>query len=342
MKFPHHSGRFRGVTFALTVAASLGLTACSPTAAAPEAAAPNAETADACENFAQGIKVAQAPVTDFAPVWVALEQGFFADHGLTVTLAEPAGTGAEAVALINSGQVDLIPGSPSAALSAASQGIFVEAVAGMTLFPDSEDRDPAAVIVAASSDIKTLPDLEGKTVGVTSINSQQQTKVMAAIEENGGDPSGVEFIQVPTATMASLLEKGEIDAIQPFEPVGTQLTGDSAFRVIGYANWQSIGGTPAMFLSTTPEWKDENSCAVEAVRGAIGEAVDFINDDANAEAFHAILAENTKSDVELMASVRTDDYTTELTVESYERLAEHLKKYGVLTGDVDVAQILGD
>jgi len=338
MTLTHRPLRATAASVAILALGAFGLTAC---AADSEPAASNGAPAS-CEDFAQEITVAQAPVTDFAPVWVAQQEGFFADHGLDVTLGEPAGTGAESVALINSGQVDLIAGSPSATLSAASQGIMTEVVVGMTLFPDAEDRDPAAIIVSASSDIETPADLEGKTVGVTSINSQQQSKVMGTVDADGGDASAVTFIQVPTASMASLLEKGEIDAIQPFEPVGTQLTANPAFRVIGYANWQTIGGTPAMFLSTTPAWKDENPCAVEAVRGAISDAVDFINEEANADRFAEILAENTKSDVELMASVRTDDFTTELTEASYEKLAEHLVEYGVLTGDADIAAILGD
>lgn len=315
---------------------TVGLSACSSAEDAPASSGP----AD-CSDFSQTLKVAQSPVTDFAPVWVAVEEGIFKKHGITAELAEPSGTGAESVALINSGQVDLVPGSPSAMLSAASQGILTQVVTGMTVFPDDEDRDPAAVVVAAGSDLTSLKDLEGKTVGITSLNSQQQSKVMGSVAADGGDPSSIEFVQVPTASMGALVASGELDAAQPFEPVGTTLLQSGDFEAIGYANWQVLGGVPAMFLTSTPDWIAKNECAAEATSAAIAEAVDFINDDANRDRFIEILASYQKVDVELMAQARTDDFTVEIDKADYERLVEHLMEYGVLQESVDVGPLLG-
>jgi NitT/TauT family transport system substrate-binding protein len=339
-----HTRRRRGFLVAASVAAilGLGLTACSADSGGTGAAGEGGAAAADCADFAQDVRIAQAPVSDFAPVWVALEEGFFEDNGLTVELGEPGGTGAESVALINSGQVDMVAGSPSAMLLAAAQGIMTQVVSGMTTFPDAEDRDPAIVVVRADSGITRLADLEGKTVGVTSINSQQQTKVMGAVKADGGDPGMIEFIQVPTPSMGALVESGEIDAAQPFEPVGTQLVGTGDFKAIGYANWQSIGGAPAMFLASTPDWIEENACAVGATQTAIANAVDFINDDANRDRFIEILAEYTKADPAVLADARMDDYTVEFSEDDYDKLMKHLMEFGVLAGEVDVAPLIGE
>lgn len=316
---------------------AVSLTACSAESSEPAASAAPGD----CTDFSQTLKIAQSPVTDFAPVWVAYEEGIFEENGITAELAEPSGTGAEAVALINSGQVDIVPGSPSAMLSAASQGILTQVVSGMSVFPDAEDRDPAAVVVKAGSDLSSLKDLEGKTVGITSLNSQQQSKVMGSVAAAGGDPSTIEFVQVPTASMGALVASGELDAAQPFEPIGTQLISSGDFASIGYANWQVLGGAPAMFLTSTAEWIGTNPCAVEAVQASISEAVDFINDDANRERFIEILASYQKVDAELMDKARTDDFTVEIDAAAYEKLMKHLVEYGVLAAEVDVNELLG-
>ena len=316
---------------------ALGLSGCSSADSEP------AETAAAadCADFSQTLKIAQSPVTDYAPVWIAYEQGFFEDNGITAELTESSGTGAEAVALTNSGQVDIVPGSPSAMLAAASQGIYTQVVTGMSVFPDAEERDPAAVIVKAGSDITRLKDLEGKTVGITSLNSQQQSKVMGSVAADGGDPSTIEFVQVPTASMAALVASGELDAIQPFEPIGTQLSASDEYEAIGYANWQVIGGAPAMFLTSTPEWIEKNPCAAEAVATSIAQAVDFINDEANRDEYVAVLAQYQKVDEELISKIRTDDFTVEFSAADYTKLMKHLVEYGVLTEEVDVTPLMG-
>ena len=333
MKSPGPGLRRRRAWGAVAVVCSLGLvTACSP------------GVADESEGQDKGLKVriSQASPLDFSPVWVAVEEGYFADEGLDVELAEPIGTGAESIAMINSGQVDLIAGSPSSMLSAAAQGLKTESVVGLSAFPSDEDLDPAGVLVREDSSIQSLADLSGKTVGVTSIKSQQESKVAGSIDAAGGDSSNVSFIQVPPAAMVGLLESGEIDAAQPFEPGITRALDDGGVRVVGYANWMVLGDVPAMLLTSTAEWKAGHPQEVEKVRSAIAKAVDFINDPAKAERFHEITAKYTEVPPEILAKARMDTPTTEVSAEGFEKLQDHLLKYGVLTQKVDIAELIGD
>lgn len=294
------------------------------------------------ENTTETIRIAQAPVYDFSPVWVAVEEGFFAKQGLEVELKESVGTGAESIAMINSGQVDMIAGSPSAMLSAASQGLDTEVVTGMSAFPANEKDDPAAIIVSSSSGIKDLKDLSGKTIGVTSLKSQQESKVAGSIDAAGGDSSTVEFVQVPAASMAGLVRSGELDAAQPFEPAITKEVGKGGVEVIGYANWQVLGGVPAMTLTSTGKWKAENPKKLAGVRTAIQEAVDFINDKANQDRYFDILAKYTESDKDILSQVRMDYFTTEVTAAGLQKLQENLLKYGVMESPVETQTLIGD
>lgn len=318
---------------AASAACSLGLlTACS-TGTADETSG---------QTEASTVRISQATPLDFSPVWVAVEEGYFEDEGLEVELAEPIGTGAESIAMINSGQVDMIAGSPSAMLSAAAQGLKTESVVGLSAFPSDEGLDPAGVLVSEDSDIESLSDLNGKTVGVTSIKSQQESKVAGSIDAAGGDSGTVEFIQVPPPSMVGLLESGEIDAAQPFEPGITRALEEGGVRVVGYANWQVLGDVPAMLLTSTPEWKDKHPDETAKVRDAVTKAVEFINDPANADRFHEIASKYTEAPVEILAKSRIDTPTTEVSVEGFEKLQDHLVKYGVLTDEVDVTELVGD
>lgn len=320
------------LTGAVVATLALGLNACSGSAAS----APTEET------ITEKIKISQATPLDFGPVWVAVEEGFFKDEGLDVELAKPIGTGAESIAMINSGQVDLIAGSPSAMLSAASQGLKTVSVVGLSAFPSSEDEDPAALLVDEDSDIQSLSDLSGKTIGVTSIKSQQESKVAMSIDAAGGDASTVEFIQVPPASMPGLIKSGEIDAAQPFEPGVTKALNEGGVRAVGYANWQVLGDAPAMVLATTPEWKEQNAAKAKKVAKAIARAVSFINDEANADRFHEIAGKYTETDPEILSRARMDTFTSEVSADGFQKLQQHLLDYGILSSEVDVTELIGD
>lgn len=322
--------RIAALAIAGTISASL-LSACGS----------SASTAEGASN-SSAVTISQAPVLDFGPVWVAQREGFFAKHHITVKLAPPIATGAGGVAALNSHQVDLIAGSPSAMVEASAQGIQTQALVGLSQFPSKEDTDPAAVVVAAGSSISSLTDLAGKTVGVTSLNSQQQSKVMAAIDASGGDSSQTKFIQVPPDSMIGLLKSGKIDAAQPFEPTVTESVDDGTVTVIGYANWQTLGGAPAMTLTTTPEWIKDHSTVARGVRESIDEAVTWMQDPSHKEDLDQILGENTKTSPSLLAKVRMDTFTSQVTAEGLQKIVDNLKAYKMLNGNVDVSSLIGN
>lgn len=332
---PRHSGALRRP--ALTIA---GMVTASLLAACGSSGTDSASGSDS-QSDSHTVTISQAPVLDFGPVWVAQAEGFFAKHHITVQLSPPIATGAGSIAALNSHQVDLVAGSPSAMVEAAAQGIQTESLVGLSQFPASQGSDPAAVVVAANSGITSLAGLAGKTVGVTSLNSQQQSKVMAAIDASGGDSSQTRFIQVPPDAMVGLVKSGKIDAAQPFEPTVTEAIDAGDVKAIGYADWQTLGGAPAMTLTTTPSWLQENAGTAAAVRESIQEAVTWMNDPSHKDALDQILGKNTNTSAAVVAKVRMDTFASDVTVTGLQKIADNLKTYNMLSGDVDVASLIG-
>lgn len=325
--------RLPALTITGLVAASL-LSACGSSGT-------NSASGPGSQSTSHTVTISQAPVLDFGAVWVAQAEGFFAKHHITVKLAPPIATGAGSIAALNSHQVDLVAGSPSAMVEAAAQGIQTQSLVGLSQFPSSQGTDPAAVVVAANSGITSLAGLAGKTVGVTSLNSQQQSKVMAAIDASGGDSSKTRFIQVPPDSMIGLVKSGKIDAAQPFEPTVTEAIDAGDVKAIGYADWQALGGAPAMTLTTTPSWIQANAATAEGVRESIQEAVAWMNDPAHKAALDQILGKNTNTSPATVAKVRMDTFTSNVTVTGLQKIADNLKTYKMLSGNVNVATLIG-
>jgi NitT/TauT family transport system substrate-binding protein len=160
------------------------------------------------------------PVSIFAPVFVAYEKGYFAAHGLDVTLEVLPG-GSDMVLLTATGDMDMaIAGVGPAYWNATSQDLGLEIVA-----PGHMEGGPVAsplmISMSACEDgtISTVADLEGKRVAV---NAPGATELWLDIALGTAGLSigdvDLQYMSFPDAVVA--LDSGALDAsiIQGIQP----------------------------------------------------------------------------------------------------------------------------
>jgi ABC-type nitrate/sulfonate/bicarbonate transport system substrate-binding protein len=100
----------------------------------------------------------------FTPLDIGIQEGIFAKHGLDIEASASAGD-AKLQQLLTAGSVDIGIGSgPGMAFSV--KGVPAKAVAAMYGLPRN-----MAVMVGYNSPIKTVDDLQGKKLGVTTVGS---------------------------------------------------------------------------------------------------------------------------------------------------------------------------
>src|SRR5579872_4959037 len=100
----------------------------------------------------------------FTPLDIGIQTGIFARHGLEIEASASAGD-AKLQQLLTAGSIDLGIGSgPGMAFSA--KGVPAKAVAVMFGVPRN-----MAVMVGYDSPVKTVDDLKGKKLGVTTVGS---------------------------------------------------------------------------------------------------------------------------------------------------------------------------
>lgn len=117
------------------------------------------------------------PNVQFAPVYVALEKGYFADAGLNVTLQhgdEPVG-----VNLIAANQLQFGVASGEQVILARAQERPVKFVY------EWFQKYPVGVVVTADSGITTPADLNGKTIGIPGLFGASYTGIIALLDANG-------------------------------------------------------------------------------------------------------------------------------------------------------------
>jgi NitT/TauT family transport system substrate-binding protein len=141
---------------------------------------------------------------DHAPVYYALEQGWYADAGINLEVIQGNGSGAAATAL-SVNQVDLAIIDMPTALQFRGQGSDIVGV--FVAYNDSAN----GIYWKKSSGIETVADLPGHKLGAPASDAARQFWGPIA-EAMKLDPNSVEWVNIqPTAKVAAL-QSGAIDA----------------------------------------------------------------------------------------------------------------------------------
>lgn len=151
------------------------------------------------------VRVAMGYIPNFqyAPFYVALEKGFFAEEGLQVIM--DYGTEEDAVKKVGSGSVDFGTSSGDSIVLARSNGIPVKYV--MRWY----NGWPTAIFSLKESGITTPEDLVGKTVGMPGPFGANWVAFQALLAKQGIDPASID-VQMIGFTQAAAVSEGKVDA----------------------------------------------------------------------------------------------------------------------------------
>jgi len=125
----------------------------------------------------------------FTPLDIGIQTGIFAKHGLDIEASASAGD-AKLQQLLTSGSVDIGIGSgPGMAFSA--KGVPAKAVAAMYSLPRN-----MAVMVGYDSDVKSVDDLKGKKLGVTTVGSLTAWIGQRINDKKGWGGNGIDVVPI--------------------------------------------------------------------------------------------------------------------------------------------------
>jgi NitT/TauT family transport system substrate-binding protein len=147
-----------------------------------------------------------------APFVVAKYLGYFAQEGLDVDLL-PVGGSNEVAIQVAAGNAELGEATPAQAVIGMQEN--TSAPLDIRYFYDAGYRNIWSISVPADSNIKTIADLRGKKIGVTSLGSAGTTYGKAYVRSGGLDPDkDVTFIPIGVGPQAvTAIRQNIVDAI---------------------------------------------------------------------------------------------------------------------------------
>ena len=173
------------------------------------------ETASAAGSDRAKVRVGYIGITCEAPIFCAVELGFFKEEGLDVELVKCEWSKYKDVLAL--GGFDITHHLIMYLLKPIEQGLDVKFTAGI-------HRGCLRVQAPTNGKVQTVQDLRGKRIGVPGMGTPPFIFANRVLNANGIDGSrDVSWQVFPAGELGLALEKGEIDAVADSEPIGTLL-----------------------------------------------------------------------------------------------------------------------
>lgn len=187
------------------------------------------------------IRVGYIGITCEAPIFSAVENGFFKEEGLEVEMVKCEWANYKDVLAL--GGFDITHHLVMYFLKPIEQGLDVKFTAGIHM-------GCLRVQAATKGNIHSVRDLRGKRIGVPGMGTPPFIFANRVLGANGIDASkDVTWRVFPAGELGLALDKGEVDAVADSEPIGSLLLADGKVRNV------------ADQAKDAP-YKDEYCCAV--------------------------------------------------------------------------------
>jgi NitT/TauT family transport system substrate-binding protein len=175
------------------------------------------------------IRFTSSSSDDLRPILYAQSAGLFQKAGLNVTIEKASSGGVVAQSVIG-GAVDIGKASLSSLIAAHARGVPFVLIAPSAIHRKEESN--SGVMLASSSPIKSVLDLQGKVVGCTAIGDIGYLGLRAMIDAQGGDSSTVKWVEIPTSALNATVEQGRVDAGLTTEPYMTKDMATGKFKIL--------------------------------------------------------------------------------------------------------------
>ena len=216
---------------------ALSLSACGSSSADSSAAD------GASDSGTTHLRLIYSPSLCAAPMYIAIENGYFEDEGLDVE--QVTVDAAHVSEAIGADQVDVGMGLIGKLLQPLENGLPIKFTTGL-------HTGCTKLLVPGDSDIKSITDLKGKKIGVpgladaaTVVSKRSLSAAGIGVTEQNME---VEFSVYSRNDLPQALENGAVDAIALGDPTASIAE-------------EQYGLTALIDTATDPEYKDEYCCA---------------------------------------------------------------------------------
>jgi len=332
--FRNYSTRQRGVAaFALAGVLSVGLVACAGSGDSSPPDTAKGPGTDGPE--VQSIMVGQIPADIYVPLYLGVDQGYFADNGLDVAL-ESLGNGPAGITQLISGERQVITTGTQTVVFAAQQGI------ALSLIAETVNQVPGSgtmtIEALADSGIHDAKDLVGKKVATLALNGYPTILANGALADLGVDYKKIEWVEVAPSELGAALERGTVDAVTAWPPIIQNLKSTLGTITVVDMITKELAGIDRGAYAVSTEWAKKNPKAVAAFQCGLKKGAEAANGDSDLTAQTVIkYTKLPKTIVDSVPQKSRAVYSTKSEAKTYQLMADMMLEQGLIKKPFDFA-----
>jgi len=275
------------------------------------------------------------PNVDHLPIYVARQQGFFAEEGLEIEIISPSET-SDGLKMVAAGNVDLAVSYEPQTIIAAARGLDVVVFARLIEHPLT------TLLFLKGKGIESPQDLTGKKIGYT-VPGLMDVLLEAFARVNA--IRDYKAINVGFAIVQSLTA-GKVDAVMgPFKTYETVTMAHKGYQV-GYFELEKWGipDYDELIFITSKKALAKNRSAIAAFRRVIDRAILQVRQhpqQALADYFKQVSQADRKTEIDAF-KLTLPYYASgqKMDAERWQEFADFALKYGLIDKKVEVSDLL--
>jgi len=300
------------------------------------------------------ITIDVVPTADAAGIYVAQDNGYFAQQGLKVTI-KPINGGEYGMGDLQSGQAQLIEGNYVSFILAQIAGKFAapnpanpaetepSKPIDMRMIADASQMQAGnqALYVLPGSPYKTVQQLvKGHAeVGVNTLNNIGSVLLGSLLTSDGYGVTALKQVPEVLPMMPELLEKHVIPAAWLPEPFGTQAEQDYGAVQLADFDQGSLQNFPIGTIVGNAPWIQSHPYTVAAFLRAFQEGQQVA--DTDRQAVETALEKNTQGMTPMVAATMTiDTYPLVMDVPVMQRVSDAMYEFGVIKKQFNLASMI--
>ncbi|MFB7336873.1 PhnD/SsuA/transferrin family substrate-binding protein [Streptomyces adustus] len=282
------------------------------------------------------VKLGLIPIVDVAPVYLGVKKGFYAEHGLKLSLTTAQG-GAAIVPGVVSGQFQFGFSNVTSLMIAQSNNVPVKAIANGIASTGVQGKDFGAITVKKGSPLKSAKDLEGKKVAINTLKNINETAVRESVRKAGGDPDKVKFVELAFDQMPAALDSGQIDAAMVVEPALATVKSQGGVEIASPLVDVAPNLTVAMYFTST-QYAQQNPEVVKKFQEATAESLAYA--DSHPDEVRDVVTTYTKIPASVLAQVTLPKWPAAADRASIEALEKLGQQDGLFKTAPDLDKLL--
>jgi NitT/TauT family transport system substrate-binding protein len=287
---------------------------------------------------ADKVRVGVVPFTDTAPLFAAIQKGYFKAEDLDVEPVFATG-GAAALPALAAGSLDIVVSNTVSVLQAVEQGIDLRVILPASA-TNRKVKPSGGLAVAADGPVKTAKDLEGKRVSVNNLRNLLWLYTREYLERNGADLAKITFVEIPYPQAPDAIAAGRVDAAYIGQPHLQRLLDNGKGRMLATPTTDVQEDVQISWYVAMAGWTEKHAALLQRFARAYYKGVDFMTENWRTPEGIQILAGYTKQKPEVLEKSTMQLWPKSIPADSVQQTQALMQKHGLLTKPIDLGKIL--